>query len=76
MVAVVLELRDHAEGSGSRGGGAPVCIVVVLATFQEVLVSAVVGLLVEDPGTIYHHAGVELPKLEGLVNRWAILNTL
>lgn len=76
MVAAVLELFDHAEGSHNRGGGAPVCIVVVLATFQEVLVSVVVGLLIEDPRTIHHHTGVELPELEGLVNRWAILNAL
>lgn len=75
MAAPVLELCDHAEGSNSRGGGAPVCIIVVLATFQEVLVSVVVGLLVEDPCTIHHHTGVELTELEGLVNRWTILNT-
>lgn len=76
MVTAVLELCYHAEGSHSRGSGAPVCIVGVLATFQEVLVSMVVGLLKEDPRTIHHHTGVELPELEGLVNRWAILNTL
>lgn len=76
MVAAVLEIFDHAEGSYSRGGGAPVCIVVVLATFQEVLVAMVVWLIIEDPSTIDHHTGVELPELEGLVNRWAIFNTL
>lgn len=76
MAAAVLELFDHAERPHSRGGGAPVCIVGVLATFQEVLVSLVVGLLVEDPCTIHHHTGVELLELEGVVNRWAILKTL
>ncbi len=76
MVAAVLELSDHAEGSHNRGGGAPVCIVVVLATVQEVLVSVVVGLLIEDPRTIHHHTGIELPELEGLVNRWAIISAL
>lgn len=76
LVTAVLELCDHAEGSHNRGGGAPVCIVVVLATFQEVLVSVVVGLLIEDPRTIHHHTGVELAEIEGFVNRWAILNAL
>lgn len=76
MVAAVLELFDHAERSHSRGGGAPVCIARILSTFQEVLVSMVVGLLVENPRTVHHHTGVELPELEGLVNRWAIFNTL
>lgn len=75
-ITAVLELFDHAERSHSRGGGAPVCVVGVLATFQEVLVSLVVGLLVEDPRTVRHHTGVELPQLEGLVNRWAIFTTL
>lgn len=76
MVAAVLELCDHAEGPHSRGGGAPVCKAVVLATFQEVLVSVVVGLLVEDPRAIHNHRGVDFLELEGLVNRSAIFNTL
>lgn len=76
MLAAALELCDHAEGSHSRGSGAPVCVAGVLATFQEVLVSLVVWLLVEDPRTIHHHAGVELLELEDLVNRWAIISTL
>lgn len=76
LVVAVLKICDHAEGAHSRGGGTPICIVVVLATFQEVLLSVIVGQFVEDPSTIHHHTGVELPKLEGLVNRWAIVNTL
>ena len=71
-----LELFDHAERSHRGGGGAPVCIVGVLATFQEVLVPAVVGLLVEDPRPVHHHAGVELPQLEGLVDGRAVFNAL
>lgn len=71
-----LEICDHPEGSSSRRGGAPVRVVVVLATFQEVLVSVVVGLLIEYPRTIHHHAGVELTQLEGLVNWWAVDHTL
>lgn len=55
-----LKICDHPEGSSSRRGGAPVRVVVVLATFQEVLVSVVVGLFIEYPRTIRHHAGVEL----------------
>lgn len=55
-----LEICDHPEGSSSRRGGAPVCVVVVLASFQEVLVSVVIWLFIEDPGTIHHHTGVEL----------------
>lgn len=75
IVAAVLELCDHAEGPHSRGGGAPVCVVVVLATFQKVLVAVVVRLIIEDPSTINHRAGVELPELQGLKNRRAIFTT-
>lgn len=71
-----LEICDHSEGSSSRRGGAPVRVVAVLAPFQEVLVSVVIGLLIEDPCTIHHHTGVELTELEGLINRRAVYNTL
>lgn len=73
---MVLELFNHAEGSDSGGGGAPVGVIGVFSTFQEVLVSLVVGLLVEDPGTVHHHAGVDLAELEGVVNRWAVVSAL
>lgn len=63
-----LKICDHAEGSSNRRGGAPVGVVVVLAPLQEVLVSVVIGLFVEHPCTIHHHAGVELAELKGLVN--------
>ncbi len=75
MATAVLEFCDHSEGSYSRGGGSPVCVVWILATLQEVLVSIVVGLLIEDPCTIHNHTRVELTELEGVVHRWAILNT-
>lgn len=71
-----LKICDHPERSSSRRSGAPVRIVVVLATFQEVLVSVVVGLFIEYPRTVHHHAGVELTQLEGLVNWWAVYDTL
>lgn len=71
-----LEVCDHSEGSSSRRGGAPVRVVAVLAPFQEVLVSVVIGLLIEHPCAIHHHTGVELTELEGLINRWAVYNTL
>jgi len=74
--AATLELCDRAEGPGCRGAGAPVCVVGVLATLQDVLGSVVVGLLVEHPGAVRHHTGVELPELKGLINRRAVLNTL
>lgn len=68
MVTAVLELCDHTKGSNSRGGGAPVGIVVVLATFQEILVSMIMGLLIEDPSTIHNHTRVELTELDCFVN--------
>jgi len=71
-----LELCDHAEGSRGGGGGAPVREVAVLAPFQEVLAPLVVGPLVEDPGAIRYHGGVDFPELEGLENRRAILGAL
>ncbi|TNN42685.1 Gamma-crystallin M3 [Liparis tanakae] len=71
-----LELRDHAEGSCGGGGGTPVREVAVLAPFQEVLAPLVVGPLVEDPGAIRYHGGVDFPELEGLVNRRTILGAL
>lgn len=66
--AAALEFCDHSEGSCSRGVGAPVCIVGVLSTFQEILVSMVVWLLIQDPCTIHHYAGAQFPKPEGLIN--------
>lgn len=62
-----LELFNHAKRSNSRGGGAPVGIIGVFSAFQEVLVPLVVGLLVEDPRTVHHHTGVDLPELEGVI---------
>lgn len=76
MTSIDLELSDHAEGSCSWGGSAPISVVVVLATFQEVLVSVVVGLLIQDPGTIHHHTGVELLDLQGIIHWWAVIGTL
>lgn len=76
MAATVLQLCDHAEGSYSRGSGAPVCIVGVLATFDKVLVPMVVGLLVQSPCTIHHYTGVEFPELEGFIHWGAVLHTL
>lgn len=74
--AAALEFCDHSEGSCSRGVGAPVCIVGVLSTFQEILVSMVVWLLIQDPCTIHHYAGAQFPKPEGLINWWAVFDTL
>ena len=72
----VLQLSDPAEGAHTGGGGAPVSVVVVLAAFQEVLLPLEVGLLVQGPGAICHHAGVDVAELECLRNRWAVLSPL
>lgn len=76
MAHAVLEICDHTERSNSRGGSPPVCVTVVLATFQEVLVPVVIGLLIKDPCTIHHYTGMELAELQGVVNRWAVHNAL
>ena len=62
----VLELCDPAEGAHTGGGRAPVGVVAVLATIQEVLLPLEVWQLVQGPGAIRHHAGVEVAELERL----------
>lgn len=65
---VKLKLCDPAEGSHTGRGCTPVAVLPVLAPLQEVLLSPVVGKVVEHPGAIGHHAGVGLAELEGVVH--------
>lgn len=71
-----LKLCDPAEGADAGRGRAPVAVLPVLASLQEVLLPPVVGQVVEHPGAVGHHTGVGLTELEGVVHGGAVVGAL
>lgn len=55
------------DGSNSWLNTTPVGIALVLAPLQQVLPTLVVWMLVEDPGTFKHLAGVDVAAVPALV---------
>lgn len=55
------------DGSNSWLNTTPVGIALVLAPLQQVLPTLVVGMLIEDPGTFKHFAGVDVAAVPALV---------
>lgn len=69
----VESLGEAPEGLDGGTDGAPVSWFAVFSLLQEVLASAVVGVLVEDPPAIVDLTGVELPPAELVLERGAVL---
>lgn len=55
------------NGSNSWLHTTPVRVAPVLASLQQVLPTLVVGMLIEDPGTFKHFAGVDVTAVPALV---------
>lgn len=69
----VESLGKAPEGLDGGTDSAPVAWFAVFSLLQEVLASAVVGVLVEDPPAIVDLAGVDLPPAELVQERRAVL---
>lgn len=69
----VKSFGEASEGLDRRTDGAPVSGLTVFPLLQEVLASAVVGVLVENPPAVEDLAGVDLPPAELLQERGAVL---
>lgn len=54
--------RDVAERAHIGVDSCPLCEATVLSSFQQVLAPAVVGELIEDPGTLRHLGRVNLSE--------------
>jgi len=71
-----LKLGDPPEGAHDGAGGAPLAVAAVLASTQQVLAPAVVGVLVEDPVAIHHIAGVDVAVVEAVRHAGAVVHEL
>lgn len=65
-------LGDASEGLDHSARGAPVARLAVFPLSQEVLASAEVGVLVENPAAVEHFTGVDLSPAELLLERGAV----
>lgn len=74
-----LKVVDPAEGAHVGVHGGPLSEAAVLSSLQQVLTSAVVRKLEEDPGTVLHLGGVsllEVPALRQVVQVFSALQHL
>lgn len=69
-------LGEATEGLHGRTDCAPFHWFAVVALFQEVLVAAVVGMLVEDPVAVQNFAGMDLSQAVPLQHRWTVIHGL
>lgn len=69
-------LGEASEGLHGWTDCAPLHWFAVVAFFQEVLVAAVVGMLVENPVAIQNFAGMDLSQAISLRHRWTVIHSL
>ena len=66
-------LSEAPEGQDCGAAGPPVARLAVFSLLQEVLASAVVGMLVENPQAVEDLAGVDLPPAKLLQEGGTVL---
>lgn len=71
-----LKVGNLAERAHIGVWACPFCEAAVLSSFQQVLVSTVVGKLVEDPGTILHLGRVNLVEVPAVKQVAQIISAL
>lgn len=71
-----LVFRNPADGSNSWLHGPPLRVPSVLAPLQQVLAPPEIGMLIEDPSTFKHLAGVDVAAVPALVENRHVVRHL
>lgn len=67
-----INVLNTSEGAHGGVHGVPLCAAVVLATLQQVLAAAVVGMLIKDPGSVHHVTRADLRATEAIIHRGTV----